>query len=65
MACHLFGVSSQAEHSGLAMSGNDRFALERQFAQYRPDPCRDGRYSDGHVHGCDEQLERHHRHRED
>ncbi|OCP23144.1 MULTISPECIES: hypothetical protein [unclassified Ensifer] len=46
LACHLFGVPSQMEHSRFEESGNDRFALERQFVQYRPDPCRDGRFSD-------------------
>lgn len=58
MACHLFGVPSHAEHSRLEVSGNDRFALNRQFVQYRPEPCHDGRFSDGSAHVCDEQMER-------
>lgn len=65
MACHLFGVPSQAELSGLAAGGNDRFADQQQFAQYRPNPCRPGLFSDGYAHGCDEQPEPYHRHGED
>lgn len=65
MACHLFGVPSQTEHSRFEVSGNDRFALNRQFIQYRPEPCRDGRFSDGFARGCDEQMKRYHRHGED
>ncbi|CAN7347216.1 MULTISPECIES: hypothetical protein [Ensifer] len=42
------------EHSRLEASGDDRFALERQFVQYRPDPCRDGRFSDGRPRSCAE-----------
>lgn len=65
LACHLFGVPSQMEHSRFEESGNDRFELERQFAQYRPDPCRDGRFSDGQPRSCDELMERYYRQDED
>ncbi len=47
LACHLLGASSQMEHGRFEESGDDRFALERRFVQYRPDPCRDGRVNDG------------------
>ncbi|MNV88032.1 hypothetical protein D3C71_1822020 [compost metagenome] len=60
LACHLFGASSQMEHSGLEESGGDGFALERQFVQYRPSPCIDGGFRVGHARPCDELMERYH-----
>ncbi|MGF6176776.1 hypothetical protein [Ensifer sp. 4252] len=54
LACHLLGASSQTEDGRLEKSGDDRFALERQFVQYRPDPYRDGRFSDGWPRSCAE-----------
>lgn len=61
LACHLLGVSSQMEHSRLEESDGDRYALERQFVQYRSAPCREGRNGDRHDHSCDDLAERYSR----
>ena len=69
LACHLFGVPSQMEHSRFEESGGDpvwrRHREGVSWAEGRRRICTDGRFSDGHARTCDELMERYYRHDED